>query len=70
MQELSLIEVDQISGGIERLYSSWFGAVSGGLWCAAEIAAIVPGGQPAAAFLGLGAGMSAGAATIAFVTGN
>jgi hypothetical protein len=68
MQQLSLVEVDAVSGALKP--SEGMGAVSGMLWAAAEISFLVPGGQAASAFLGLGAGIIAGGAGIALLLGQ
>ncbi|MES2297196.1 MAG: hypothetical protein V4582_09140 [Pseudomonadota bacterium] len=68
MQELNMMEIDAISGAIKA--SEGMGAVSGILWGAAEIAAVIPGGQAVGAFLGLGAGIVAAGAGIALLCGE
>ncbi|MFZ6676211.1 hypothetical protein [Undibacterium sp. Xuan67W] len=67
MQELSMLEIDEVSGAKA---SEGMSAVSGILWGAAVVAELIPGGQAVGAFLGLGAGIVAAGAGLAYLTGN
>ncbi|MBJ7311090.1 hypothetical protein ACFOLJ_15755 [Rugamonas sp. CCM 8940] len=65
MQELSVMEIDEVSGGTKN--SDRFAAISGALWSVAEISAFVPGAQAFSAFCGTGAAIMAGASGLCYV---